>query len=166
MLIITFRRETHKNIGCNYTWELPIQNSDEKNSAVTYYCHIGDIANPRLRVLTRILAQILSEPTFSTLRTKEQLGYIVSSIAAHGTGSIGFRITVQSEKDPRYVEERIDAFLQNADNLLRNLSREEFDEHRQGLILKWTESLKNLYEETNRFWSHIDAGYMDFARCQ
>ena len=156
---------TDGNSGCNYSWELPIQNPDVKNSAITYYCHIGDIANPRIRVLTRMLAQILSEPTFSTLRTKEQLGYIVSSIAAHGVGSVGFRITVQSEKDPRYVEERIDAFLQNADTLLRDLSPEEFNGHRQGLILKWTEGLKNLYEETNRFWSHIDGGYLDFARC-
>jgi len=33
-----------------------------------------------------------------------------------------------------------------------------------GLAQKWSEKLKNLNEESNRFWNHIETGYLDFCR--
>ena len=58
-----------------------------------------------------LFAQIVQEPCFNVLRTKEQLGYIVFSGTKVQTGMVGFRVLVQSERDPVYLEERVEAFL-------------------------------------------------------
>lgn len=62
-------------------------------------------------MLLELLAQIIAEPCFNTLRTKEQLGYIVFSGIRRTSGAQGLRVIVQSDKHPQYVENRIDSFL-------------------------------------------------------
>lgn len=117
-----------------------------------------------MRTTFRLLTQILSEPAFNVLRTKEQLGYIVSASEWSGTEYTGLRIVVQSEKDPRYLESRVEAFLVHMREILESMDEAHFEEHKNGLIRKWNEKLKNMNEESNRFWSHIDSGYLDFNR--
>lgn len=154
----------YDSLGCNYIWELPVPNQNESNASITYYCHIGDIASPRLRATFRLLVQIIREPAFNILRTKEQLGYIVFASEWQGTGSIGLRILVQSEKDPKYLESRVEAFLVHMRGVLETMSDTEFEEQKKGLIDRWNEKLKNLNEETTRFWNHVESGYLDFSR--
>ena len=77
---------------------------------------------------------------------------------------MGLRILVQSEKDTRYVESRIEEFLVNMRSVIENMSAAEFEEQKKGLIRKWLEKVKNLNEETSRFWGHIESGYLDFHR--
>lgn len=48
--------------------------------------------------------------------------------------------------------------------VLENMDSAGFEEHKKGLVQKWTEKLKNMNEETSRFWSHVESGYLDFAR--
>ena len=110
------------------------------------------------------MAQILHEPAFNVLRTKEQLGYIVFSSEWQGTESIGLRVLVQSEKDTKYLESRIDAFLVHMRGVLETMDETAFQEQKDGLTRKWNEKLKNMNEETTRFWNHIDSGYLDFSR--
>lgn len=144
--------------------ESPVPNPNQTNAGVTYYCHFGDVSNPRIRTLAYFLSHMISEPAFNVLRTKEQLGYIVFASAWTSTASIGLRILVQSEKDPVYVESRINAFLSGLREFLENMSEEQFDEHRRGLIHLWNEKDKNLNEECRSFWGHIQSGYLDFFR--
>ncbi|KAH7911404.1 Metalloenzyme, LuxS/M16 peptidase-like protein [Hygrophoropsis aurantiaca] len=150
----------------NYVWTAPVPNPNELNSSLTYYMHLGELTSPRARVIGSLLAQIMSEPAFNVLRTQEQLGYIVSCSAWHlaGSGHFGMRIVVQSEQPPSYLEGRVDAFLQGMKAQLEDMESDIFDEHKQGLQSKWREALKNLNEETNRYWAHIESGYLDFLR--
>ncbi|KAL5511367.1 STE23_2 [Sanghuangporus vaninii] len=149
---------------CNYIWELPVPNPDQVNASNSYYCHVGSISDARVRTTFRLLAQILHEPAFNILRTKEQLGYIVFTSAWQGVESLGLRILVQSEKDPKYLETRIEAFLDHMRGVIETMDDEQFEEHKKSLEQKWTEKLKNLQEEATRFWTHIDSGYLDFTR--
>jgi insulysin len=109
---------------------------------------------------------MLSEPTFDILRTKEQLGYIVASTAWQSTASMGLHIVVQSEREPMYLEDRVEVFLQTMDETIDAMPETTFQDHRKGLQDKWTEKVKNLNEETNRYWTHIESGYLDFTRRQ
>ena len=113
-----------------------------------------------------VLAQIITEPAFNVLRTREQLGYVVSCSqwGTPGSTEAGIRIIVQSERTPAYLEERVDAFLDEMQGTLEAMPEEEFVEHKRGMEKKWAEGPKNLKEETNRFWMHIDSGYHDFLR--
>jgi len=152
--------------GTNHVWSSPVPNPNEPNSALTYYVHYGSKIDHRLRVTAALLTQILSEPAFNILRTKEQLGYIVSASAwnALGDNDTGLRIVVQSERGPVYLEERVDAFLDHMKGVIELMTEEEFAGQKSGLKRKWREVAKNLNEEVSRFWAQIDSGYLDFLR--
>ncbi|KAG5637127.1 hypothetical protein H0H81_005656 [Sphagnurus paluster] len=150
----------------NYTWIAPIPNPNQANSALTYYVHFGPIVDQPLRVTAALLTQILSEPAFNVLRTQEQLGYIVhcSAWVLPGASEKGLRIVVQSEKNPGYLEDRVEAFLDGMKASIEKMTEEEFAEQKNGLEKKWTEKEKNLADETSRFISHINTGQWDFLR--
>jgi insulysin len=150
----------------NNIWTTSVPNANEPNSSLTYYMHVGNRTSSTLRVTASLLTQILSEPAFNVLRTKEQLGYIVlcSTWVLAGSGCAGIRIVIQSEKGPAYLESRVDAFLDGMKTVLEEMKDEEFEEQKNGLNKKLTEKAKTVGEETNIFWSHIDSGYLDFFR--
>jgi secreted Zn-dependent insulinase-like peptidase len=85
-------------------------------------------------VLTDLLDQVLFEPLYDALRTKQQLGYTVSSGARLTHGVVGFAVTVVSAAfDAQVVEQRVGDFLQEfydgalavrVDILLRSLMLE------------------------------------------
>ena len=149
------------NIGCNYVYETVVPNKDDVNNGITYFCQIGENTDIRLRETLRLLSQISEEPAFDQLRTKEQLGYIVSSGHWIFTGTMGFRITIQSERDPVYLESRVDAFLEHFRVLIEEMSEADFEKERQSLIDKINDQLKNL-RETWQFWNHIGNVYYEF----
>ncbi|KAH8824723.1 Metalloenzyme, LuxS/M16 peptidase-like protein [Flagelloscypha sp. PMI_526] len=152
--------------GTNAVYPMTNRNPDEVNSALSYYVHFGPIADQRLRVVGSLLAQILSEPAFSTLRTKEQLGYVVfcSAWTLNGSTEKGMRICVQSEKHPVYLEQRVDAFLEGMQAYIESLDEETFKEQKAGLQKKWTQKDKKLAKESDRFIGQVRNGQWDFLR--
>lgn len=153
-------------IGCNYAWTTLVPNPDEPNSALSYYLYLGELTDPRSRVVGLLLVQIMSEPAFNALRTKEQLGYIVSCSRWNlsGDSQFGLRILVQSERRSGYLEERVEAFLDSMDQKIQEMGSEEFHDFKSGLQQRWKEPAKNLAEEASRYWLQIESGYLDFLR--
>lgn len=151
-------------VASNYVWEDPVPNKDELNSSLTYYVEVGDLTDPPLRATLLLFAQMIREPAFNRLRTKEQLGYVVSSSAWVLHGSMGWHITVQSERKPTYLERRVENFLDLFREILATMSEAEFERQREAFALKRLERLKNMGEEASRFWTHIESGYEDFLR--
>lgn len=147
-------------------WTTSVPNPNEPNSALTYYVHLGSALEPRLRVLSALIINIISEPAFNVLRTKEQLGYIVTctSWTSIGDSEVGMRIVVQSERVPTYLEERVEAFLEEMKTKFEEFSDEEFAQQKSSLEKRWREAEKNMSEETNKYWPQIDNGYLDFYR--
>lgn len=152
--------------GSNFVYSSLIPNPNQANSALTYYVHFGSIVDERLRVISSLMSQILSEPAFNVLRTQEQLGYIVSlsSWTLPGASEKGLRIVVQSERPPAYLEERVEAFLDSMKGTIEAMSDAEFAEHKNGLEKKWLEAEKSLVDETSRFTAHVNSGHWDFLR--
>lgn len=46
------------------------------NSALSYFCQFGESSDIKLRNIAALLHQLIREPCFTQLRTKEQLGYV------------------------------------------------------------------------------------------
>lgn len=96
------------------------KNEFHKSSCAELYLQCGmqsDTAN----VFIDLVSQILCEPCYNTLRTKEQLGYIVFCASRKANSAQGIRFIVQSAKHPSYVEERIETFLDSMTvNILGN----------------------------------------------
>ncbi|KAJ7217183.1 Metalloenzyme, LuxS/M16 peptidase-like protein [Mycena pura] len=152
--------------GTNSTWTCTIPNPNQANSALSYYVHFGSIIDQHMRVTSSLLAQILKEPAFDVLRTKEQLGYIVWCYEWLLTGQSekGLGIVVQSEKMPGYLEDRVEAFLEGMKTVIEEMSPEEFAEHKDSLKKRWLEEEKNMQEEMTRLATHVTTGHWDFLR--
>ncbi|PJF18726.1 hypothetical protein PSACC_01469 [Paramicrosporidium saccamoebae] len=139
----------------------PIPNS---NSAIEFYLQIGPVGSLRLRTLTILFAQIFHEPFFDLLRTKEQLGYIVRHQAREKGNSIGLRFLVQSERDPVYLDNRIEVFLSNTVEYLTSMDVDEYSTHVRALIDRLTAKKRRMTDETQVYWMQIIGHQYEFER--
>ena len=156
------RRSIELPKGSDFRYERVLKNPDNINHCVEYIIFVGNNMDRPLRAKLLLLAQMAEEPVFDTLRTKEQLGYVVGSSAMIFAMVAAWRVLVQSEKDCAYLEKRIDNFLTGFEDVIRDMPAEEFEAHKIGVINKRLEKLKNLNQETGRFWGHITSEAFDF----
>jgi secreted Zn-dependent insulinase-like peptidase len=104
------------------------------------------------------------EPFFDTLRTKEQLGYTVSSGARLTHGALGLCCLVQSgARGPAHLDARIDAFLAAFAARLAEMPAEEFEKNRAALIAAKLSRDPNMLAESDRDWDALTARGCDFA---
>ncbi|ORY69720.1 peptidase M16 inactive domain-containing protein [Pseudomassariella vexata] len=152
--------------GSNFLYKKTLHDPANVNHCIEYYLHIGNKGDRVIRAKTQLLDQILHEPAFDQLRTKEQLGYVVFSGLRGCSTTYGFRFIIQSERTSEYLESRIDSFLTQQLTALAEMSDTEFESHKRSVIIKRLEKLKNLDQETGRHWSQIANEYYDFEAAQ
>ncbi|PKI54674.1 hypothetical protein CRG98_024959 [Punica granatum] len=155
--------------GANLVRDVHAKNKSETNSVVELYFQIGPEFGEesiRMKALIDLFDEIVEEPAFNQLRTKEQLGYVVECSPRVTYRIYGFCFCVQSSKyNPLYLLGRIDNFINGLEELLVGLDDDTFDSYRSGLMSKLLEKDPSLTYETNRFWNQIvDKRYMfDFS---
>ncbi|XP_044495752.1 nardilysin-like isoform X2 [Mangifera indica] len=151
--------------GANLVRDVSVKNKCETNSVVELYFQIepeNKIESIKLKALIDLFDEIVDEPCFNQLRTKEQLGYVVESSPRITYRIFGFCFCVQSSKyNPVYLLERIDNFINSLQELLEGLDDESFENYKSGLTAKLLEKDPSLTYETNRYWNQIiDKRYM------
>ncbi|GJJ71266.1 insulysin [Entomortierella parvispora] len=152
---------------CKAVYKRDVSDPDNVNSGLEYYLQIEDATSKQSRARIQIMAQIINEPCFNQLRTKEQLGYLVFSGVRKQTGAVGLRFILQSERDPVHLESRIEKFLElRMKKYLDDMTEEEYAKQVNSLIQKKLEKDKNLRQETYRYWGQIVSGYYDFDELQ
>jgi len=115
--------------------------------------------------IVELLSAILYNSAFDTLRTEEQLGYLVDLGVRYDHGVYGLRVAVQSAThEPTYLDERIEAFLATVPRRLAALTPEAFANHRDALIKMRLAPPKTLRDESSLHWSEITNGTYDFGR--
>ena len=75
---------------------------------------------------------------------------------------MGYRILVQSERSAPYLEGRIEAFLASFEETLKSMSEKEFQNHANSLMNRKKEKVKNLSQESDRYWNYIGNEFFDF----
>ncbi|XP_069140604.1 insulin-degrading enzyme-like isoform X1 [Argopecten irradians] len=138
-------------------------NEVQKSSCCQVYLQCGT-EDTNSNVLLELLSQSLKEACFTTLRTKEQLGYIVRSGPLRSSGVQGYRILVQSDRSPQYVEGRIEAFLASMDEQLQAMTEEEFQKHVAAMTVKRLDKPKNIREQNQYFWFEVKDRTYNFDR--
>ena len=122
---------------------------------------------PRLTATLDLFAQMSKDSVFNSLRTVEQLGYLVWSGAAQHRGVLSFRVIIQSaEKQPALLEERVEAFLLAFRGEMTMMDDALFDRHRSAVIARKAEKEKTLSAESNRHWAEISNGRHRFGKRQ
>ena len=112
-----------------------------------------------------ILAHILSEPAFNQLRSREQLGYIVSVSKKIVSSLIALRVIVQSNsKSAHYLDGRIETFFKSYRDELSSMSDEEYKSHISAVTERMKEKPKNLDNETDIYLSEIQSQTFAFQR--
>lgn len=148
--------------GSNFVFNKTLKDPANVNHCVETFFFVADRSDQVARAKTLLVDQMVHEPAFDQLRTKEQLGYIVFSSLRVMSTVFGLRFLVQSERTPDYLDRRIEAFLAQFGQTLATMSDVEFEGHKRSLIIKRLEKLRNLDQEWSRHWSHISNGYYNF----
>ncbi|MFQ3229393.1 insulinase family protein [Reinekea sp.] len=135
---------------------------DHSDSAFLQY-YQGESSSLRERALYALLADMLSAPYFTELRTKEQLGYIVMARPYPIDDLPGLILYIQSPStDPALLQLYSDRFLSQYRQRLQVLSDANFDDFKQGLKTNLLEEDKNLYQLSGRYWGDIQVGNKNF----
>lgn len=150
--------------GSDVVYRQNLKDPSNVNHCIEYFLSIGDIKDRERYAQLLLLAQMTDEPAFDQLRTQEQLGYVVFSGPSLQLTTAGYRILIQSEKSCEYLEERIDAFLNTFKKELACMHVQEFESHKLSVINRRLEKMKNLNQETGRFWQHISNEYYNFEQ--
>ena len=90
---------------------LPSLDTTDANTLVTNYYKTGPGCLKQHAVL-ETLAKLVEEPVFDTLRTKEQLGYSVSSCLRNTQGVLGLSVTVNTQAT-KFSVEHVDVRIEN-----------------------------------------------------
>eukprot|EP01125_Pyxidicula_operculata_P014818 TRINITY_DN4988_c0_g1_i1.p1 TRINITY_DN4988_c0_g1~~TRINITY_DN4988_c0_g1_i1.p1 ORF type:complete len:953 (-),score=186.42 TRINITY_DN4988_c0_g1_i1:40-2898(-) len=142
--------------GKSYLHRVSSQNPKEVNSSINYYCQVG-LSDIKTEAVASLFAACSSTSSFNQLRTVEQLGYIVWSGQYESNGVTGFRVIVQSsEKDPVYLEQRIESWITQFKGELEKMTDEEFQNFKASLIIQKLQKDKSLKEEVARWKIEIN----------
>lgn len=156
-------REVQLEDGENILFETT---SDHHSSSCVYIhlqCGVQSTLN---NMVVSLFNEIIKESCFNTLRTQEQLGYIVFSSSSRSHGVLNLRIIVQSDRTPMYVDTRIESYIDTIQDLLINMSEEEFDKYKDALAVKLLEKPKGLMKQAAVYQLEIDTQDYNFNRAQ
>jgi len=134
------------------------KNPTESNSAVEVYFQVGK-DNTNDRVMVDLLIEMMYEPIYNQIRTKDQFGYHVACDSRWTDGVIGIHVCVVSAiKTVGEITERIERFLREFRQTLADMTHETFMGHMVGLAKEKLNMYNALSEETSDLWKEIRDG--------
>ena len=134
------------------------KNVKEPNNGVEHYFQMNN-DNTRERVVVDLLTQIMYEPMFDQIRTKEQFGYSVSC-GARWTGAV-IGVTMKIVSAVKTVDEcssRMDKFLVDFQSTLRDMKDSDFMSNVVSLAKIKLQVWNGLGEHGAHLWSEITCG--------
>lgn len=141
------------------------ERSDHKaeiNTHVELYYQIGE-HDVRHLAYADLLHQLMEEPLFDTLRTKQELGYDVSCTVRVTHCILGYGVMVQSSLfAAEYIAACIDHFMIDFEEAIVAMPDDHFRDHVQAQIMKKLEPDHNLLETTHRYWYEISSRRLMF----
>ncbi|KHN95135.1 a-pheromone processing metallopeptidase Ste23 [Metarhizium album ARSEF 1941] len=152
--------------GSNYVYRRDLKNPQDVNHCVETWFYVGEQGDRQLRGKTLLIEQMMREPAFDQLRTKEALGYVVFTGIRNFSTTTGLRLLIQSNKKPKYLDRRIETFLARFGQKLEQMSDCEFESHKRSLLVRCLEKLRDLGQEAARHWIQIESEYYDFELAQ
>ncbi|CAJ0579250.1 unnamed protein product, partial [Mesorhabditis spiculigera] len=134
-------------------------------SCVDFVLQVG-VEESRENVVFELLIQMLHEHAFNELRTNQQLGYLCHTMPKRYNGVQSLEFSVQGPKEPDFVEERIEDYLEVARKMIVDMPDTEFKDHVDALANKRLEKPKNLKQRYNKLWSEIAHREFHFNRAE
>ena len=99
-----------------------------------------------------MLSSIIKPWFYDQLRTEEQLGYAVFAYQATMGEQSGIGFLLQSNaKPPVYLNERYNAFYQQAYERLKKMKEADFNQYKQAIITEVKQPPQTFYEEVSLY---------------
>eukprot|EP00753_Platysulcus_tardus_P011170 PLAT3273.2.p1 GENE.PLAT3273.2~~PLAT3273.2.p1 ORF type:complete len:1071 (+),score=571.77 PLAT3273.2:76-3288(+) len=137
---------------------------DDTDSVVVNVYELGK-RSPALDARAALLEAVLKEPAFNQLRTREQLGYVVSTRVVCYNHITYLQVLVQSPKyDATFLDGRIEAFLTDYRERLANMSAQALQPSQDALYAKWNAPFTNMASVFSVLSSEISPQTYDFDR--
>ena len=135
------------------TLDIPEPSTTNVNSAALLQCQLsfeavwGDL---RAATVIKILTQMTDDQAFETLRTKENLGYVVFTYPERKHGVLSYTILVESSKyDGGFLAGRIEAFVLSHAKTLQETKQADFDGVRASVLSTLQEPYMTLTDEVS-----------------
>ncbi|CAI2381562.1 unnamed protein product [Moneuplotes crassus] len=144
------------------------ENKDETNSAILSIYQDEtrfDTVEEEFahHMIHSVVFQILDNPSFDYLRTKEQLGYIAYARSLIYREMIGGGFIIQSAvKNPEYLIKKSNDFLEMYKEKLASLSDEDFETAVKAVIMDKKEVDHSLLKESIRLFTRVEKHSYDF----
>lgn len=139
-------------------------NKNENDSVVVSMYQFGKM-NYKLYLLVEVLQNMIEEPFFDQLRTKEQLGYIVGTRVIYLDKILSLVFEIQSSvKGPNYLLDRIDDFLKNFRRKLIQMNDSQFDSYIRAVTEIKKMKFINMEEEFSFNCAEVQMGEYIFNR--
>ena len=108
------------------------------------------------RAKSALAGQLLRSPFFSSLRTDQQLGYVVSAGIRRMDTQSGNLFLVQSPSaGVTHLENAVIEFLQAYIAQWDDMSEAAFEQQKAGLMIRLLEKDKNLNQRSQRYWQNL-----------
>ncbi|MBU2965420.1 insulinase family protein [Amphritea sp. 2_MG-2023] len=141
------------------TQTLPLDHND---SAISVYFQ-GESSNTQTRAEYALLGEMLSAPFYSSLRTEQQLGYVVFETALPMRKAPGLAFVVQSPNtNPLGLEQQINKFIDSMETTLTAMDEQQLNAFKQSLISRINRKENRMGELSERYWQEIDRGDLNF----
>jgi len=135
---------------------------DHEDAAIVIYLQDAESSFVS-RARTALAAGIMRQAYFTSLRTEQQLGYVVSLSNQTLRDRGGLAFIVQSPvASTAVLEDLTRTFLAQQLDAVAALSDDEFGRYQQGLIARLTERDRNLGERGRRLWGELELGETSF----
>lgn len=134
----------------------------DNNNSISYGIQIGE-ESLELKAKTLMIESIVGGDFYTQMRTNQQLGYIVWSYQQKMEDLLFFKFVIQSAThDPFELKNRIEGWLEASAGLFDNLSDEEFEKHRDGLIVSLQKNGDSIGEVLAEYYHFITEEEADF----
>jgi insulysin len=134
----------------------PEPNPKDTNSAVSFYFQLPS-REPAQYMHVELLTEVLEQLFYNSLRTQQQLGYIVSASLQKREGIRLINFVVQSSvADGAELRRRVEAFLRDEVPIfVDSLTEESLEVYKQGIAVRKLEPDQRLTSQASRFWGEI-----------
>ena len=150
----------------NYIFRIKGPNPNEQSSSLISL-YQTDLLSDIDIIYLRLIESFLKDKFYDQLRTKEALGYIVQMFAIETEGYYGMVNVVQSNsKTPEYSAGRVRNFYKEVQQVVKNISEEEFQSHMNVQRSKADKKDDNLGVSFMRNWGEISSNTYKFDKIE
>ncbi len=138
----------------------------DNNNSLYYSLQVGERSFEKQARIS-LVASIVESDFYTQMRTNQQLGYIVWSFQNRVEERLFFKMIIQSAGyGPFELQKRVEAWLETSDRLFNQLSDEEFEKHRNSMIVSLEKKSDSIAEVAGDLYYHAvdEKGDFDYKK--